>query len=90
MWLVQHDLLYTDLRAPNVLLGGAGEGAGGGGAGGSAQPAAQGSISAAPAKAEAEAAYLVDYDDMRVVPGLWADVFARGTQAIADAFSQGV
>ncbi len=91
VWLAQHDLLYTDLRPPNVVIaGGAGAGGGGTDADGGALRSAQNSPRDSAAPADPEAVYLVDYDDMRVVPGLGVDLLANGVQAFANAFSRAV
>jgi hypothetical protein len=58
VWLAGYDMLYTDLRAANVLV--YGEGA-------------------------LEQVYLIDYDDMRVVPGLGDSLRKEGARA---AFSR--
>jgi hypothetical protein len=59
LWLAAHDLLYTDLRPPNVLVLPSG------------------------------GVRLVDYDDMRIVPGLGANVESQGVDALTAAFAIG-
>ena len=59
LWLAANDLLYTDLRPPNVLVQLSGQ------------------------------VCLVDYDDMRIVPGLGASVELQGVEALRAAFEIG-
>ena len=59
LWLAANDLLYTDLRPPNVLVLLSGE------------------------------FRLIDYDDMRIVPGLGGRVESQGVNALTAAFADG-
>lgn len=81
-WLGRQDLLHLDVRPPNVLVVGAG---------GSAAPAHAGTKRPHPDTAEPPPAVLsvvlVDYDDLRLVPGLGARLRSGGVAALADAFS---
>lgn len=63
VWLALHDLLYTDLRPPNIV------------------------ISPDPSRAGRKKLCLVDYDDMRVVPGLGDRLRSGGgILALSNAF----
>jgi hypothetical protein len=69
LWLALRDLLYTDLRPPNIFL-----------------RDAAGAGAAAAGKQEV---FLVDYDDMRIVPGLGEKLRAgEGLGAIRAAFQE--
>lgn len=83
-WLARHDLAHADVRPPNVLVraGGCSAGTAAVGAGGK-----RGRLESV--KGEL-GVVLVDYDDMRVVPGLGARLAAGGgVDALDDAFDAG-